>query len=110
MIRSAQQMTQHASLQDLGRFCEPALLVPVSLADGPKHGYPMAHIERISGQRPGPGTLCGAITRLETAKLIEPLRLRIAAGPTSSRRLAPESCAPDSRRCAHAGQVRLANA
>lgn len=62
------------SLQDLGRFSEPALLVLISLADGPKHGYAMAQdIEQISGQKLGPGTLYGAITRLEAAKWIEPL-------------------------------------
>jgi DNA-binding PadR family transcriptional regulator len=67
-------MKKHASLQDLGRFSEPALLVLISLADGPKHGYAMAQdIEQISGQKLGPGTLYGAITRLETAKWIEPL-------------------------------------
>jgi DNA-binding PadR family transcriptional regulator len=62
------------SLQDLGRFSEPALLVLISLADGPKHGYAMAQdIQQISGQKLGPGTLYGAITRLEAAKWIEPL-------------------------------------
>ena len=62
------------SLQDLGRFSEPALLVLVSLADGPKHGYAMIKdIERVAGQTLGPGTLYGAITRLEVEKWIEPL-------------------------------------
>ena len=67
-------MKRESSLQDLGRFSEPALLVLISLAEGPKHGYAMAQdIERISGQKLGPGTLYGAITRLEAAKWIEPL-------------------------------------
>jgi DNA-binding PadR family transcriptional regulator len=62
------------SIRDLGRFSEPALLVLISLAEGPKHGYAMAQdIERLSGQKLGPGTLYGAITRLESAKWIEPL-------------------------------------
>ena len=44
------------SLDDLGRFSEPALLILISLADGPKHGYAMTQdIERVSGQRLGPG-------------------------------------------------------
>ena len=44
----------------------PNLLVLSSLADGPKHGYAMMDdIERFAGQRLGPGTLYGAITRLE---------------------------------------------
>jgi DNA-binding PadR family transcriptional regulator len=61
-------------LEDLGRFSEPALLVMISLADGPKHGYAMTQdIERVSGQKLGPGTLYGAITRLESRGWIEPL-------------------------------------
>ena len=28
-----------ADLEEFGRFAEPALLILVSLADGPKHGY-----------------------------------------------------------------------
>jgi DNA-binding PadR family transcriptional regulator len=67
-------MKSDQSLKDLGRFSEPAFLVLISLAEGPKHGYAMAEdIERVSGQRLGPGTLYGAITRLEAAKWIEPL-------------------------------------
>ena len=62
------------SLADLGRFSEPALLILISLADGPKHGYAMTQdIEAVSGQRLGPGTLYGAIARLEARKWIEPL-------------------------------------
>jgi DNA-binding PadR family transcriptional regulator len=62
------------SLQSLGRFSEPALLILISLADGPKHGYAMTQdIAQISGQKLGPGTLYGAITRLEAAGWIEPL-------------------------------------
>lgn len=51
-----------------------ALLVLVSLADGAKHGYAMQQdIERISGRRLGPGSLYGAIARLEAGSYIEPL-------------------------------------
>jgi DNA-binding PadR family transcriptional regulator len=57
---------------DLGRFSEPALMILISLADGSKHGYAMAQdIEALSGSRPGPGTLYGAIARLEESGLIE---------------------------------------
>lgn len=59
---------------DLGRFSEPALLILASLAGGPKHGYAMMDdIEEITGTRLGPGTLYGALARLEEQKLIEPL-------------------------------------
>jgi DNA-binding PadR family transcriptional regulator len=61
-------------LSDLGRFSEPALYILISLADGPKHGYAMTQdIFEITGQRLGPGTLYGAIARLEARKWIEPL-------------------------------------
>ena len=68
-------MKKHADLlTDLGRFSEPALLIMISLADSPKHGYAMTQdIEEMSGQRLGPGTLYGAIARLEARKWIEPL-------------------------------------
>lgn len=67
-------MKSRIDIHNLGRFSEPALLVLIALADGPKHGYAMAQdIERIGGQKPGPGTLYGAITRLEAAGWIEPL-------------------------------------
>ena len=61
-------------LASLGRFSEPALLILISLADGPKHGYAMTQdIEAVSGQKLGPGTLYGAIARLEEKEWIEPL-------------------------------------
>ena len=65
---------KHDELADLGRFSEPALYILISLADGPKHGYAMTQdIEDVAGQTLGPGTLYGAIARLEARKWIEPL-------------------------------------
>jgi|SRR6266536_1454352 len=50
------------------------LLILTSLAGGPRHGYAMIEdIAAFSGVRLGPGTLYGAISRLERAGLIEPL-------------------------------------
>ena len=61
-------------LDDFGRFTEPALLILISLADGPKHGYAMIDdIAAVADVRFGPGTLYGAITRLESRGLIERL-------------------------------------
>ncbi len=61
-------------LADFGRFSEPALLILISLAGGSKHGYAMMEdIQALSGARPGPGTLYGALARLERLGLIEPL-------------------------------------
>lgn len=59
---------------DLGRFAEPSLYILVSLSDGPKHGYAiMTDVEEISGSPMGPGTLYGALARLERRGLIEAL-------------------------------------
>ena len=53
---------------------DPTLLVLASLADGDKHGYAMMEdIERFAGVRLGPGTLYGAITRLEERRWIRGL-------------------------------------
>lgn len=62
------------ALAELGRFSEPALYILISLAEGPKHGYAITRdIEEVTGQKLGPGTLYGAIARLETRGWIEPL-------------------------------------
>jgi DNA-binding PadR family transcriptional regulator len=62
------------NLADFGRFSDPALLILSSLAEGPKHGYGMmSDIETITGIRLGPGTLYGALARLESAGLIKAL-------------------------------------
>ena len=64
--------SQDDDLDDFGRFAEPALMILISLADGPKHGYAMTDdIEQVAGVRFGPGTLYGAITRLEGRGLIQ---------------------------------------
>jgi DNA-binding PadR family transcriptional regulator len=61
-------------LGDLGRFAEPSLYILVSLSSGPKHGYAiMTDVEAISGAPMGPGTLYGALARLERRGLIEAL-------------------------------------
>jgi DNA-binding PadR family transcriptional regulator len=53
---------------------DPALLVLTSLADGPKHGYAItADVEEFAGVSLGPGTLYGALSRLEDRGLIESL-------------------------------------
>jgi DNA-binding PadR family transcriptional regulator len=53
---------------------DPLLLILVSLAGGAKHGHAMLlDVESFAGVRMGPGTLYGAITRLEEDGLIEAL-------------------------------------
>ena len=52
---------------------DPTLLVLSSLAEGEKHGYAiMKDVEAFAGTLLGPGTLYGAITRLETRGWIKP--------------------------------------
>jgi DNA-binding PadR family transcriptional regulator len=61
-------------MSDLGRFSDPSLLILASLAEGPKHGYAMMEdIERFSGTHLEPGTLYGALARLERRGWIVPL-------------------------------------
>jgi DNA-binding PadR family transcriptional regulator len=59
---------------DLGRWSDPPLLVLASLAEGPKHGYAITQdVATQTGLQLGPGTLYGAIGRLEERGLIEAL-------------------------------------
>ena len=61
-------------LQEFGRFAEPTLYILVSLSDSPKHGYAiMSDVEAITGEPLGPGTLYGALARLEKRGMIEAL-------------------------------------
>lgn len=56
------------------RSTDPGLLVLSSLAAGPRHGYAITKdIEEVAGLRLGPGTLYGALSRLEQRGLIEAL-------------------------------------
>jgi DNA-binding PadR family transcriptional regulator len=61
-------------LSDLGRFSDPSLLILSSLASGAKHGYAMMEdIRAFSGTQLEPGTLYGALARLERRGWVEPL-------------------------------------
>lgn len=61
-------------LDGLGRFADPAVLVLSSLAGEDRHGYALIKdIEEFAGVTLGPGTLYGALTRLEERGLIEAL-------------------------------------
>ncbi len=58
----------------LRRVGEASVLVLISLADGPKHGYALIQdIKDVAGVQLGPGTLYGALDRLERLSLIESL-------------------------------------
>ena len=99
-------------LAGLGRFSEPALYILISLADGPKHGYAMTQdIEAVSGQSLGPGTLYGAIARLEARKWIEALPAEERRRPykiTAAGKRVLRHRLESLRAVARVGQVRLA--
>jgi DNA-binding PadR family transcriptional regulator len=66
--------TQHVVDPEMGHYSDPPMLILASLANGPKHGHAMIEdIASLCGTRLGPGTLYGAIARLEHQGLIEPL-------------------------------------
>lgn len=65
---------------ELGRFSDAQFLILSSLANGDKHGYAMMEdIAGFSGTQLEPGTLYGAINRLQERGWIESL-------PTDERR------------------------
>ena len=58
----------------LRRAGETSVLVLISLAGGPKHGYALIQdVRQFAGVELGPGTLYGALDRLENIGFIEPL-------------------------------------
>lgn len=66
----------HGTSDEPGRFAEPWLLVLTSLADGPKHGYAiMTDVAAFSGVQMEPGTLYGALSRLERRGWVRPLAI-----------------------------------
>ena len=57
----------------LGRFGETAMWILVALRDGPRNGTRLLDDVRELDGRVGPGTLYGAVARLERLALIEPM-------------------------------------
>lgn len=58
----------------LRRAGDASVLILTSLAEGPKHGYALIlDVKAFSGVRLGPGTLYGALDRLERSGLVEAL-------------------------------------
>jgi DNA-binding PadR family transcriptional regulator len=55
----------------LGRFGETAMWILVALRDGPRNGTRLLDDIRELDGRVGPGTLYGAVARLERLALIE---------------------------------------
>ena len=97
----------------LERSNEPPVLILTSLADGPKHGYALSKdIAAFAGVTLGPGTLYGAIARLEERGLIEPDpagtdRRRRPYRITGAGRVALEAAVREMRTLADEGALRL---
>ena len=90
---------------------DPPVLIMTSLASGPKHGYALiTDIESFAGVRLGPGTLYGAIGRLEERGLIVPLAPEGRARPyklTAQGAAALESTLAELRSIVEEGTARL---
>jgi len=93
------------------RSTDPGLLVLTSLAEGPKHGYAITlDVQELAGTRLGPGTLYGALSRLEGRGLIEALPADDRRRPyrlTSSGEAALEEHLQSMERVARTGLDRL---
>lgn len=73
-MRSTRRVADPEKKPNPAHYSDPPLLVLASLANGPKHGHAMIEdIAQLCGTRLGPGTLYGAIARLEQQGWIEPL-------------------------------------
>ncbi|MDP9467411.1 MAG: PadR family transcriptional regulator [Chloroflexota bacterium] len=63
-------------MSDRSPSSDPGLLLLISLSGGPKHGHAMLlDVASFAGMRLGPGTLYGALSRLEEDGLVEALPL-----------------------------------
>jgi DNA-binding PadR family transcriptional regulator len=102
---------EEKSRTGLDRANEPAILILTSLASGTKHGYALAKdIEGFAGVSLGPGTLYGAIARLEERGLIEPTEGDERRRPyriTSAGRVALSTAVHEMRKIADEGATRL---
>lgn len=96
---------------ELGRANEPAVLILTSLASGPRHGYSLAKdIGEFAGVTLGPGTIYGAITRLEEGGFIEPMGEEQRRRPyqiTATGRVALARAVAQMRAIADEGTARL---
>jgi len=103
MSKNAQQLIRRPN--------DPLLLLLTSLASGPKHGYALSKdVEEFAGVTLSPGTLYGAITRLEELGLTEPLEEVERRRPyriTSSGTSALREITIEMRRLADVGTQRL---
>jgi DNA-binding PadR family transcriptional regulator len=93
---------------------DPTILILASLAGGDKHGYAMMEdIAAFAGVSLGPGTLYGALTRLEERGWIRPVKARDRRQPytlTAAGRRELSAQVEALRRIAVTGRERLEQA
>ena len=101
----------HGKFDDLGRFADPSVLILTSLSDGPKHGYAiMTDVAAFSGVRMEPGTLYGALSRLERRGWVRPLATAERRRPyeiTAAGRVALQAQLASWSRIVETGKARL---
>jgi len=115
VVESAVMATRRSATPkgSLGRSNEPPVLILTSLAGGPKHGYALTtDIEKFARVTLGPGSLYGAIARLEERGLIEPEPVgsderRRPYRITGAGRVALEEAVREMRTLADEGALRL---
>jgi DNA-binding PadR family transcriptional regulator len=92
-------------------LAEPGVLILTSLSGGPKHGYALIKdIEQIAGVRLGPGTLYGALSRLEQQGMVVALPVEERRRPyeiTPAGAAAVRACLEKAQRLAVVGLRRL---
>jgi DNA-binding PadR family transcriptional regulator len=104
----------HSKFDELGRFADPSVLILTSLADGDKHGYAiMTDVADFSGVGLEPGTLYGALARLERQGWVEPLASETRRRPyriTATGRTVLQQQLASMREIARVGHRRIAPA
>ena len=100
--------------REAGRSNDPPVLILTSLASGPKHGYALLQdIQSFAGVTLGPGTLYGAIARLEERGVIEAVGVSGRRRPyrlTAAGAVVLEATLADLRAIVDEGTARLAGA
>jgi DNA-binding PadR family transcriptional regulator len=95
----------------LRRAGDASVLILTSLAGGSKHGYALIHdIKGFAGVQLGPGTLYGALDRLERLGLIEALPAQERRHPyriTAAGAMALRAHLDSIERVSAAGRLRL---
>ena len=111
MASRERERDDEADQDVLRRAGDASVLILTSLADGPKHGYALIQdIKGFAGVQLGPGTLYGALERLERLGLIEALPAEDRRHPyrmTAAGAMALRAHLDSIERVSAAGRLRL---